>query len=89
MTNFMDPYQVEKFRNEAYARFQSGNIDEAREIAFKILNKMPEHGDSLYLLGVIAHGEKKIKEALGWISKAVQSAPKNEIFWNSLGELYL
>ena len=89
MTNFMDPYQVEKFRNEAYARFQSGNIDEARKIAFKILDEMPEHGDSLYLLGVIAHGEKKIKEALGWISKAVQSAPKNAIFWNSLGELYL
>ena len=89
MTNFMDPYEVEKFRNEAYAKFQSGNIDEAREIAFKIIDKMPEHGDSLYLLGVIAHGEKKIKEALGWISKAVQSAPKNAVFWNSLGELYL
>ncbi len=85
----MDPYQVEKFRNEAYAKFQSGNIDEAREIAFKIIDKTPEHGDSLYLLGVIAHGEEKIKEALGWISKAVQSAPKNAVFWNSLGELYL
>ena len=85
----MDPYQVEKFRNEAYARFQSGNIDEAREIALKILDKAPEHGDSLYLLGVISHGEKKIKEALEWISKAVQSAPKNAVFWNSLGELHL
>ena len=60
-TNFMDPYQVEKFRNEAYARFQSGNIDEARVIALKILDKTPEHSDSLYLLGVIAHGEKKNK----------------------------
>ena len=85
----MDPYQVEKFRNEAYARFQSGNIDEAKEIALKILDKAPEHGDSLYLLGVISHGEKKIKEALEWISKAVQSAPKNAVFWNSLGELHL
>ena len=85
----MDPYQVEKFRNEAYARFQSGNIDEAREIALKILDKAPEHGDSLYLLGVISHGEKKIKEALEWISKSVQSAPKNAVFWNSLGELHL
>ena len=85
----MDPYQVEKFRNEAYARFQSGNIDEAKEIALKILDKAPEHADSLYLLGVIAHGEKKIKEALEWISKSVQSAPKNAVFWNSLGELHL
>jgi len=85
----MDPYQVEKFRNEAYARFQSGNIDEAREIAFKILDNTPGHSDSLYLLGVIAHGEKKIKEAFGWIFKAVQSAPKNAVFLNSLGELYL
>lgn len=85
----MDPYLVEKFRNEAYGRFQAGNINQARDIAFKILDKIPEHSDALYLLGVIAHGEKKIKDALEWITKAVQVSPKNAVFWNSLGEVYL
>lgn len=85
----MDPLQIEKARNESYTLYQSGNINEARGMAFKILDRLPQHSDSLYLLGVIAHGENKIKDALGWISKAVQTAPQNAVFWNSLGEIQL
>ena len=89
MAIFMNNIKIENYRNESYALYQSGNINDAREIALKILDEIPGHSDSLYLLGVIAHRENKTKDALGWISKAVQSAPTNAVFWNSMGEIQL
>lgn len=89
MIKFDDHSKIERSRNESYALFQSGYLNEARGIALKILDQLPEHSDSLYLLGVIAHSENNNAKALEWISKAVGSAPNNPVFWNALGEIQL
>ncbi|OQY55312.1 MAG: hypothetical protein B6245_19935 [Desulfobacteraceae bacterium 4572_88] len=67
---------------------QSGQFQQAADIYEKILEKNPQHSDSLHLFGVLSHqmGQKDVAEGL--IRKAIQIRPENSNYHNNLGIVF-
>ncbi|MBI5484416.1 MAG: tetratricopeptide repeat protein [Deltaproteobacteria bacterium] len=76
----------------ALAYLQSGNIQKAKSLFYRILERTPEHADTLHLLGIIAQREGQCAIAANLIRKAVDVCPNGRMHcslgnaYNSLGD---
>ncbi len=65
-----------------------GNLDEAKHIYEKILEKNPLQSDALHLRGLIKHQKGNHDEAIEDIKKAIEIMPNGALYYNNLGMIY-
>jgi len=65
---------------------QDSKYKEAEKIYREILKKVPNHSDSLHLLGILCSQKGDFKESINYLKRALATNPKNPIFYNNLGE---
>ncbi len=85
----MQQAQVEMLRDEAYRRYQAGDLTTAERLCRQILQQVPAVPEAVYLLGVIALDVGQTQPAMELFQKTVQLAPDNAVFINALGEVYI
>ena len=75
--------------DEAYRRYQSGDIRAAEQLCLQLLKPQPPPAEAVYLLGVIAQDDGKLMRANELFNMAFTLAPDNAVFLNTLGESHL
>lgn len=81
-------FSIEIELNKAVSYHQSGQLHKAQEIYKKILQHVPNHSDSLHLLGLIAHQTGENDRAADLITKAIRILPDDPNYHNSLGLVF-
>ncbi|NET28231.1 tetratricopeptide repeat protein [Okeania sp. SIO1I7] len=81
----MENQTSENIFNSAKKNYQKGNLKLAAKICHKILERDGENSRSLHLLGVIAGVEGQPKEAISYLTQAVQLNPNNPEIHSNLG----
>ncbi|MEM1170464.1 MAG: tetratricopeptide repeat protein, partial [Cyanobacteria bacterium P01_H01_bin.35] len=81
----MENQTSEHLFNSAVNNYQKGNLKLATKICHKILERERKHSRSLHLLGVIAGLEGQAKEAVSYLTQAVQLNPNNPEIHSNLG----
>ena len=76
-------------RDEAYQRYQQGEVASAKELCRRILEQEPENSEAIYLLGVMAHDAGQAPLAQEHFVRAAKLAPTNHVYRNAEGEAYL
>jgi predicted TPR repeat methyltransferase len=76
---------IKDMLDQAVAAHQAGKYNEARTLYEKLLDCDPENPDALYLLGGIYYQNKNPRLAAELITRAIQSAPDRDYFYNHLG----
>jgi predicted O-linked N-acetylglucosamine transferase (SPINDLY family) len=71
----------------ALEQHQSGRLAEAEQGYRQILQRQPDHADSLHLLGVVALQSGHLEPALALIQQAVALRPDGAIYRNNLGQV--
>lgn len=71
----------------ALQHHQAGRLAEAERGYRQVLQRQPEHSDSLHLLGVIALQTGSLEPALALVERAVALRPDGAIYRNSLGQI--
>jgi protein O-GlcNAc transferase len=79
---------LEKVLREAFQYLQSGQLEKAEGVYEEILRIVPNHSETLYLLGVTAHGLGKTCTAVDLMNKAIVTNPKNPFYHNDLGNVF-
>lgn len=64
---------------------QKGQLDRAKSVYLKILEKNPAHAEALHLLGLIAHQSGNRQQAVNLISQAVRLNPANAVYHYNMG----
>src|SRR5262245_29367445 len=67
---------------------QSGNLREAEELYYQILQSEPRHADALHLMGVLAYQKGRHEEAIASIRQAIALVPNVPGFYCNLGLVY-
>jgi tetratricopeptide (TPR) repeat protein len=65
---------------------RQGNLDQAELIYRQILDEIPDHADSLHLLGVVAHQRGQYKRAVQLMQRAVALSPEAGSYYCNLAE---
>lgn len=73
----------------ATALHRRGHLDEAREIYGRVLALDPDHPDALHFLGLLAHHERRDRDAMDLMARSVELAPRNPGFRSNLANLML
>jgi tetratricopeptide (TPR) repeat protein len=68
---------VDETLTEARRLHQAGSLGEAELLYGEIVRAQPEHGEALYLLGVICGQQRRFEEALGHFRKALSQRPND------------
>jgi tetratricopeptide (TPR) repeat protein len=77
-----------EYFNNALQMHKKGEIEGAKIKYEEVLEAKPNHFDSLYLLGMIAHQQQDLNLAVDYLSQAVKINNTNpEVFFN-LGVIY-
>ena len=71
--------------DEALRLHQAGRLAEAEALYRQVLATMPQHADSLHLLGVLAFQTGRFDEAVAAIERAIQAQKNTALFHASLG----
>jgi predicted O-linked N-acetylglucosamine transferase (SPINDLY family) len=71
----------------ALRQHQAGRLAEAERGYRQILQRLPDHADSLHLLGVIALQAGNPEAALALVERAVTLRPDGAIYRNNLGQV--
>jgi predicted O-linked N-acetylglucosamine transferase (SPINDLY family) len=74
---------------QAVQYHQSGQLEEAEKVYQKILEKYPDHSDSLHLFGVLSHQTGRKEIAVELITRAIQIHPDRPNYHNNLGIVFL
>ena len=80
--------QIQRKLKKAASHLEAGNLSKAETIAKTILNKSPNHSDSLNLLGVIAMRRNDYTKASKLLQRAVTLSPQNLSLRFNLGLVY-
>ena len=72
---------AERYRGE-------GRLMEAETICRRLLEAQPNLPDAEHVLGLIAHQNGKLTEAIEHVQRAVRLAPQVALFQANLGEMY-
>lgn len=64
---------------------KNGQLNKAEKFYKKILREDPNHADALHLLGLIAGQVGKSDVAVDLNCKAIETRPKNAVYYNSMG----
>jgi len=73
--------------NAAIQCHQAGQYAEAEQLYLTILQTQPNHGRTLYLLGLAAHQQGNVDAAAQWYQRAIAVEPANVDAHNNLGVL--
>ncbi len=68
---------------------RAGRVDRAEPLYRRVIRNAPQHGDALFLLGVIMQSSERLPEACTLFERAVRVAPNNVVFLSNLGGVYL
>ena len=76
---------IEGKLQQAISFYQTGQLQQAKQMCQQILRDFPQHAEALHLLGVFAYqvGENKI--ATGLINQAIEIDSNRYLFFNNLG----
>jgi protein O-GlcNAc transferase len=66
---------------------QAGRLAEAEQGYRRILERQPEHADSLHLLGVVALQTGHLDSALALVQRAIALRPDGAVYRNNLGQI--
>jgi tetratricopeptide (TPR) repeat protein len=72
--------------NNAVQLHKQGKLDQAELLYRQILDEMPDHADSMHLLGVVAHQRGQFARAINLIKKALALAPESGTYYCNLAE---
>ena len=67
--------EVRSLFDAALAAHRHDRLDEAERLYRKLLKLEPRHSDTWHLLGLLAHQEERLAEALEYLDRAVEFAP--------------
>jgi tetratricopeptide (TPR) repeat protein len=79
---------VSELYKDAMAHFNGGRLVEAGALCQCILRLLPEHADTLHLLGLIYHQSGQHLRAIDLLSNAIRLNPQNAQFFNNYGEIH-
>jgi protein O-GlcNAc transferase len=79
----------EKVLHKAFQCLQSGQLQEAETIYREVLRIVPNHSESLYLLGITSHQLGNSDSAVSLIKKAILNDPVNSAYHKDLGNIFL
>ncbi|MCG2720610.1 MAG: tetratricopeptide repeat protein [Thermodesulfovibrionales bacterium] len=78
---------MSKSIQSAFEQYQSGNLEQAENIAGGILKADPDNSEALHLLGLISYQHGNHVLALKYIRKALKSDPKNADAYYDMGNI--
>ena len=87
-TNLSDNQDIAPMLTTATRHHQAGRLDEAEAMYREILQRYPEHPESLQFLGLISHSRGQSEKAIELIRKAISINPVTADFYNNLGAVY-
>jgi tetratricopeptide (TPR) repeat protein len=67
---------------------QSGKLDEAEDLANRVLAAVPEHPHVLHLSGIILYRKGKMQEAIERMEKSMSLAPNVALYPRNMCEIY-
>src|SRR5947209_3724583 len=67
---------------------RAGQVNRAERLYRRVLEQAPEHGDAMFLLGVLALESGRLPEAADLLERAARGAPNNPFYLSSLGAVY-
>lgn len=70
---------------QALQHHQAGNLPQAEQLYLQILQVVPDHADSLHLLGVLAFQQGRYERAVTLIRQAITLNPWAAIYYSNLG----
>jgi protein O-GlcNAc transferase len=73
---------------QAVKHHQSGNLDQAEQLYYRVLQAHPTHADSHHLLGVLAFQMGQADRAVALIRQALAAQPETAIYYANLGRVY-
>ena len=79
---------VDFLLDQAFACFNSGDLESAEDLLNQVQRILPTHGDLLYLKGLIALKKKMYSQAKDFLSMAVKLYPKKEAYQEALADVY-
>lgn len=82
-----NPNQVALLWQIAVQGFERGQLALAQASCEQVFALAPQHADALQLRAMIALRQQDYATALEYIQQAIQQAPHNSIFYNSLGTI--
>lgn len=85
-----DPHQrapaaVESLLQQGRIHQQAQRLTEAEAAYRQALELLPDHPETLHLLGLIAYRQQRLPEALHYLHAAVQRQPSSAMYWFNLG----
>jgi predicted O-linked N-acetylglucosamine transferase (SPINDLY family) len=86
-TASMPSFSVDQAFALALRHHQAGRLTEAERGYRQILQRLPEHPDSLHLLGVIALQTGDLEAAFALVQRAVALRPDGAVYRNNLGQV--
>jgi predicted O-linked N-acetylglucosamine transferase (SPINDLY family) len=87
LTTSMQELTVDQTFALALRHHQAGRLADAERGYRQILQRLPEHPDSLHLLGVIALQTGNPEAALALVGRAVALRPDGAVYRNNLGQV--
>jgi len=87
-TNLSDHQNIAPLFTTATRHHQAGRLDEAEAIYREILQRYPDHPESLQFLGLISHSRGQSEQGIELIRKAISINPVTADFYNNLGAVY-
>ncbi len=69
--------------------YRSGQLPAAGFIYQKLLGRVPEHAEAMYLLAMLAFDAGHLAESIDCLGTALNIDPANPVFWAGLGELFV
>ena len=74
---------IDQALRKAIEFHEAGQVQEADRLYTAILKAQPKHSDANHNIGVLAVGVGKVKEALPFFKRAIESNPDTAKFWLS------
>ena len=79
---------IKKIFDSAFQHYQNGNLKEAEILFKKVLELIPNHFSSTFLLGTLSAQIKKYQTAKKLLEEAVEINPNNAEVHNNLGNVF-
>jgi tetratricopeptide (TPR) repeat protein len=77
----------ELFQQGTHA-YQAGQLEQAEQHYQQVLASVPNHADSLHLLGLLRANQQRLPEALELLGRALAVAPTNSLFYCNRAQVY-
>ena len=79
---------IKEIFDSAFQHYQNGNLKEAEILFKKVLESIPNHFSSTFLLGTLSAQIKKYQAAKNFLEVAIEIEPNNAEVHNNLGNVF-